>query len=41
MTQRAHIAFLVVAGLATLAGALLWSRWGTLIWISDFIAWCG
>ena len=41
MTQRAHIAFLVFAGLGMIAGAYLWSRWGALVWISDFIAWCG
>lgn len=41
MTARAHIAFLAVAGAATFVGMILWGRWGALIWMSDFIAWCG
>ncbi len=41
MTERAHMAFLVAATLAIVAGLFLWNRWGALVWISDFIAWCG
>ena len=41
MTNRTHFALLTGAGLATLAGLYLWSRWGALVWMSDFVAWCG
>ncbi|MGE4306790.1 MAG: hypothetical protein AB7E24_22485 [Novosphingobium sp.] len=41
MTRRVHLAVLAVAGAAALAGMALWSRWGPMIWITDFAAWCG
>lgn len=36
----AHLGLLAAGALAALAGIILWSRWGGLIWISDFVAWC-
>lgn len=42
MNRRAHVIFLVTASVGALAGAALWSKWGTMIWIADFVGgWCG
>jgi hypothetical protein len=41
MSGRIHAGFLAVAALGAAVGAMLWTRWGTAIWIADLAAWCG
>lgn len=40
MNRRAHLLFLAAAGAGIIAGALLWGRWGGVIWVADIIRWC-
>jgi hypothetical protein len=41
MSDRVHFTIVAVIGLVALAGLALWSRWGALIWISNYIGLCG